>query len=134
MQATKLICPTCAAKIQIARVLPRGAKGKCPRCGTIFAVPDPDEAARAPAPATMAARPDVVDDDAEGGDGRPRRRKRRQTAASGGVKSYIALVVAGAAVLGFVAYLAWVFWDAAYSPYRQQPDVMPTSTITIPGR
>src|SRR5437899_3192997 len=34
MQVTKLICPTCAAKIQIGRQLPQGAKGKCPRCQT----------------------------------------------------------------------------------------------------
>lgn len=130
MQVTKLICPTCAAKIQIARVLPRGAKGRCPRCGTVFAVPEPEEL-RAGAPATMAARPQLVDDETaeEGGEGR--RRRRRKQAASG-TKSYTALIVAIVLVVGFVGVLGYVFYDAAFAPYRNTPDIiiptLPTQT------
>src|SRR5262249_6977073 len=125
MQVTKLICPTCAAKIQIARVLPRGAKGKCPRCGTIFAVPDPEEL-RSPAPATMSARPQLVDED-EADEGRPR--KKGKTAA-GGTRSYVALIIAVVLVLAFVGVLGYVFYDAAFAPYKNTPDIY---VPTIPG-
>jgi hypothetical protein len=124
MQVTKLICPTCAAKIQIARVLPRGAKGKCPRCGTIFAVPDPEEVR---APATMSARPQLVDEEDERGEGR--RRKRRRKEAPSGTRSYTALIIAIVLVLGFVGVLGWVFYDAAFAPYRNTEKIIFPSAL-----
>src|SRR5262245_41607911 len=39
MQATKLTCPDCNATLQTAKPIPPGAKIKCPKCGSSFAVP-----------------------------------------------------------------------------------------------
>ncbi len=125
MQGTKLSCPTCAAKIQINRVLPPGAKGKCPRCGTIFAVPGEDW--RPPAPPTMQAAPqrmqpsaeEAPPEDEDQDEDQPRKKKKRRKGPKGGFKSWLALILVTIAVLAFVAYLGWEFYNTAFAPYNQ---------------
>ena len=88
-------------------------------------MPDPEEL-RAPAPATMSARPQLVDED-EADEGRPRKKRKK---AAGGTRSYVALIIAVVLVLAFVGVLGYVFYDAAFAPYKNTPDVY---VPTIPG-
>ncbi|PWT85523.1 MAG: hypothetical protein C5B58_02940 [Acidobacteria bacterium] len=119
MESTKLICPACSAKIQTTRQLPVGAKGRCPRCQTVFVVPEPEEIT------DSGAAPQLVDDEAgDYGDDRPRRKKRKAKS-SGGLMSYLALLIAGALVLGFVVFMVWLFYYYAF-PSSQQQDYIPT--------
>jgi len=118
MPGTKLICPTCAAKIQIARELPQGSKGKCPRCQTVFVVPEPEQE----------GGPQLVDDEEEQVD-QPRRRRKRQPASAGGLMSYLALLIAGALVLAVIGVLCWALWYYAIRDSRPA-DYIPT----LPGQ
>jgi Zn-finger nucleic acid-binding protein len=136
MQATKLVCPTCAAKIQISRPLPAGAKGKCPRCQTVFVVPEPEETIVAD---SGAAPPRLVEDDEEQ-ERRPRKRKKRQSTSSGGLMSYLALIIAGGLVVAFVVVMIALFYYYAFRT-NQDKDIYPTafsemlhSASSAPGR
>lgn len=104
MQATKLTCPDCNATLQTAKPIPPGAKIKCPKCGSTFAVPAATNgspsavkptnriaATNPPSSLSKKSRPipkaDVDDD--EDIDDRPRKKKKkfksRKEAGSGAI-------------------------------------------------
>jgi hypothetical protein len=110
---TRLTCPACAENIQTNRVLPPGAKGKCPYCGTVFQVPAPG--APATAPKTMMARarvpdeyPEEMEDEVED---RPKKKKNKK----GGILGW-PLAVVGLVVLAVSCYLIWLFVTTLMGP------------------
>jgi hypothetical protein len=65
MSATTLSCPECSATLKSGTPIPAGRKIQCPKCGTVFAAPAPDEDApfvREKAPTTEPANEAPGDD------------------------------------------------------------------------
>ena len=117
----KITCPECEAVLKSNVDLPEGKQIKCPKCGSTFAVPGPDEAVTAPSAAPRkAARPrDEADDDDDYDDAPPPRRKKKKGKQSGATM-VIASVVVGLLVLlgaaaagGYYFYAKYLREDAA---------------------
>jgi predicted Zn finger-like uncharacterized protein len=128
MPGRKLTCPECDGWLSIAQTVPAGKKIRCPKCGTIFRLPDPDAEAVRTATLARANEPDEEDTDDDADARRPRRRRSRRTKPD---RTLAVVAIAVGLVLligGGVGVALWVF-----KPWQRQPVVVVQAPQFRPG-
>jgi len=111
-----VLCPDCDARVKSDDGFTAGEEGECPKCETVFRVPDPSVRKKAKPPA-------VNDDDDEE---RPKKKKKEGTKASEGsyANSPVRFIVLGVLVVAMLVL--------GYFLYKKL--TAPPQEIVVPAR
>jgi phage FluMu protein Com len=107
MSDSRCTCPACDAVLKLAGGFHAGKKIKCPKCNTVFSLPEPVEAQVREGGPTVRRNPDAFDDEPER---RSRRRRRKRPAPSGMKPAVLALILVPVALvaIGALAGGGWL--------------------------